>query len=52
MDNKRRKEGEKEEKEMDRKEEARKIAVAIGWPIIKNQLTSQLPYKSQPIKCA
>lgn len=43
-------EGEKEEVEY--KEEAREIAVAIGGPIIKNQLTSQLPYESQPIKCA
>jgi len=34
------------------KEEAREIAVAIGGPIIKNQLTSQLPCESQPIKCA
>lgn len=48
MDKRRRKEGEKEEEEeVDRKEEAREIAVAIGGPIIKNQLTSQLPYESQ-----
>lgn len=40
-------EGEKEE--VEHKEE---IAVAIGGPIIKNQLTSQLPCESKPIKCA
>lgn len=44
-------EGEKEEA-VEHKEEAREIAVAIGGPIIKNQLTSQLPCESQPIKCA
>lgn len=43
-------EGEKEE--VEHKEETREIAVAIGGPIIKNQLTSQLPCESQPIKCA
>lgn len=44
-------EGKKEE-EVEHKEKAREIAVAIGGPIIKNQLTSQLPCESQPIKCA
>lgn len=39
-------------KKREYKEEAREIAVAIGGPIIKNQLTSQLPCESQPIKCA
>lgn len=41
-----------EGKKREHKEKAREIAVAIGGPIIKNQLTSQLPCESQPIKCA
>lgn len=44
-------EGEKEEK-VEHKEKTREIAVAIGGPTIKNQLTSQLLCESQPIKCA
>lgn len=44
-------EGEEEE-EVEHEEKAREIAVAIGGPIIKNQLTSQLLCESQPIKCA
>lgn len=37
---------------MERKEETREIAVAIGGPVIKNQLTSQLPCESRPIMSA
>lgn len=28
------------------------VAVAIDRPVIKNQLTPQLPCESEPIKCA
>lgn len=44
----------KKEKEARHKEEqeARVVAVAIDRPVIKNQLTWQLPCKSEPIKCA
>lgn len=45
-------EGKKGREKVEHKEKAREIAVAIGGPIIKNQLTSQLPCESQPIKCA
>lgn len=43
----------REKEEVEHKEEAREIAVAIGGPVIKNQLTSQLPCESRTIiKCA
>ena len=41
-----------EEKEMGGGRRRSAVAVAIDRPVIKNQLTSQLPCESEPIKCA